>query len=133
MCIRDSTEVADELLNEAPRVAKASAFDTHEKKVVTGSITTTVKYPPELNLSPPVSYTHLDVYKRQEILRSARGGADPRIKRGSPREAPASMHVELFSGLYSHLVAFPFERGRQGVVIEVRTDQVDTPLVKQFT
>lgn len=71
--------------------------------------------------------------QQSEILRSARGGADPRIKRGSPREAPASMHVELFSGLYSHLVAFPFERGRQGVVIEVRTDQVDTPLVKQFT
>lgn len=43
------------------------------------------------------------------------------------------MHVELFSGLYSHLVAFLSERDRQGVDIEIRTDQVDTPLVKRFT
>lgn len=68
-----------------------------------------------------------------EALRAARGGAEPRIKRGSPREEPASMHVELFSGLYSHLVAFLLERGQQGVDIEIRTDQVDTPLVKSFT
>ena len=68
-----------------------------------------------------------------EALSAARSGADPRIKRGSPREEPASMHVELFSGLYSHLVAFLLERRRQGVDIEIRTDQVDTPLVKRFT
>lgn len=68
-----------------------------------------------------------------EALRVARDGAEPRIKRGSPREKAASMHVELFSGLYSHLVAFLSERKRQGVDIEIRTDQVDTPLVKSFT
>ena len=71
--------------------------------------------------------------QQSEALRSARGGAEPRIKRGSPREMPASMHVELFSGIYSHLVAFLLERGRQGVDIEVRTDQVDSPLAKHFT
>jgi hypothetical protein len=65
--------------------------------------------------------------------RSARGEAAPRIKRGSPREEPASMHVELFSGLYSHLVAFLLERGQQSVDVEVRTDHVDTPIVKRFT
>ena len=43
------------------------------------------------------------------------------------------MHVALFSGLYSHIVAFLRERGRQGVNIEIRTDQVDAPLVKGFT
>lgn len=68
-----------------------------------------------------------------EALRAARSCEEPRIKRGSPREEPASMHVELFSGLYSHLVAFLLERGRQGVDIEIMTDQVDTPLVKRFT
>lgn len=74
------------------------------------------------------------ILKQQgEALRSARGGAEPRIKRGSPREKAASMHVELFFGLYSHLVAFLLERKRQGVDIEIRTDQVDTPLVKSFT
>ena len=68
-----------------------------------------------------------------ESLRSARGGEKPRIKRGSPREEPASMHVELFCGLYAHLLAFLLERGRQGVDVEVRTDQVDTPIVQRFT
>jgi len=68
-----------------------------------------------------------------EALRVARGGAEARIKRGSWRENPASMHVSLFLGLYSHLVAFLQEHRRQGVDIEIRTDQVDTPLVKNFT
>lgn len=67
-----------------------------------------------------------------EALRLARGGNDPRIKQGSAREAPASMHVELFSGLYSHLVAFLVERGQESVDIEIRTDQVDTPIMKRF-
>lgn len=67
-----------------------------------------------------------------EELRLARGENDPRVKKGSPREEPASMHVELFSGLYSHLVAFLVERGQVGVDIEIRTDQVDTPIMKRF-
>lgn len=71
--------------------------------------------------------------KLGEELHATREGIGPRIKRASPREEPASMHVELFSGLYSHLVAFLLERGRQGVDIEIRTDQLDTPLVKNFT
>ncbi len=74
----------------------------------------------------------LDTQERA-ALHAARDGAEPRIKRGSPRDEPASMHVELFSGLYSHLVAFLLERGRQGMDVEIRTDQVDTPLVKDFT
>ena len=78
--------------------------------------------------------TFTNIIKQQgEALRAARDCAELRIKRGSPREKAASMHVELFSGLYSHLVAFLLERKRQGVDIEIRTDQVDTPLVKSFT
>lgn len=71
--------------------------------------------------------------QQSKALSASRGGEEPRIKRGSPREEPMSMHVELFSGLYSHIVAFLLERGRKGVNIEIRTDQVDTPLVKRFT
>lgn len=44
---------------------------------------------------------------------------------GSPRDTPASMHVELFSGLYSHDVVFLMERGVAKAEIEIRTDQVD--------
>jgi hypothetical protein len=78
--------------------------------------------------------TCTDILKQQgEALRAARGGEESRIKRGSLRQQSASMHVELFAGLYSHLVAFLLERGRQGVDIEIRTDQVDTPIVNDFT
>lgn len=65
-------------------------------------------------------------------LKAARGDAEPRVKRGSPRIEIPSMHVALFSGLYSHLVAFLLERKQSKVDVEVRTDQVDNPIVKQF-
>lgn len=42
------------------------------------------------------------------------------------------MHVVLFEGLYSHLVAFMLERKRQQVEIEIRTDQIDMPIVRRF-
>ncbi len=64
---------------------------------------------------------------------SARDEAAPRIKRGSPRENPLSMHIELFTGLYSRLVAFLSEQGQQGVDVMIMTDHVDTPIVEQFT
>ncbi|PLZ02470.1 hypothetical protein CY652_10105 [Burkholderia sp. WAC0059] len=65
-------------------------------------------------------------------IKAARGDAEPRVKRGSPRVDVPSMHVALFSGLYSHLVAFLLERKQNRVDVEIRTDQVDTPIVKQF-
>lgn len=71
--------------------------------------------------------------QQRKALRSAQGNAKPRVKRGSPREEPASMHVQLFAGLYSHLVAFLLENDQLGVDIQIRTDQMDTPIVKRFT
>lgn len=68
-----------------------------------------------------------------DTLRSARDGVEPRIKRSSPREEPSSMHIELFTGLYSHLIAFLSERGKQDVDVMIRTDHVDTPIVKKFS
>jgi hypothetical protein len=58
--------------------------------------------------------------------------ADPRYKRSGRPDGPPSMHVELFNGLYSHLIAFLMERDRKRVAIEVRTDNVDSPIVEQF-
>lgn len=60
-----------------------------------------------------------------EEFRAARGGTPARVGMGSPRDTPASMHVELFSGLYSHDVVFLMERGVAKAEIEIRTDQVD--------
>lgn len=55
-----------------------------------------------------------------------------RVKTGSPRDAPASLHGELFRGLYGHIVAFIEERSPGEVDIEVRTDRVDRPIAKLF-
>lgn len=70
--------------------------------------------------------------KLDEESKLARGGAEPRIKGGSPRDKPANMHVELFNGLYAHLVAFLAERNRHSVDVEIRTDQVDAPIRTRF-
>jgi hypothetical protein len=80
-----------------------------------------------------------DWYKAQKaLLNSAREEAKvarkapPVVKRGSPRQYVPSMHVELFKGLYGHLVAFLAERDCIETEVEIRTDQVDSPLVKEF-
>ena len=57
---------------------------------------------------------------------------NPRYKGGSPRDHPPSMHEELFAGLYAHIIAFLEERRRKRVSIEVRTDQIDSPIVTNF-
>ena len=75
--------------------------------------------------------------KEKKLLENARQEAlkadpQPRIKQGSPREEPSSMHEELFVGLYSHLIAFLEEQHQKDVSIEIRTDQIDSPITKNF-
>lgn len=80
-----------------------------------------------------------DWHKRQrEAIETAKQFTEaqrtspPRVKRGSPREASPSLHVELFSGLYGHLIAFLLEREATATDIEIRTDQVDSLIVREF-
>ena len=42
------------------------------------------------------------------------------------------MHEELFAGLYAHLITFLEERQKKQVSIEIRTDQIDGTIVKNF-
>ena len=42
------------------------------------------------------------------------------------------MHEELFAGLLTNLVAFLSERNQTKISIEVRTDQIDSPIVRNF-
>ena len=56
----------------------------------------------------------------------------PRIKQGSPQDEPASLHEGLFEGLYAHLIEFLEGQHQKEVSIEVRTDQIDSPIVKNF-
>lgn len=79
-----------------------------------------------------------DFHKRtQQIIRDARDDMTarhpvPRVRTGSPREDPDSLHATLFTGLYGHIVAFIEERNPGPVAIEVRTDRVDAPIAKLF-
>ena len=75
---------------------------------------------------------HLASLKLREDVEALKPSTPPRYKRGSPRMSPKSMHVELFLGLYGHLAAFLEERKKHSVHIEIRTDQVDSPIVKEF-
>ncbi len=71
--------------------------------------------------------------EKQELLDKARKAtASSRFKRGSPRSTPESMHEGLFAGLYAHLIAFLEERGKTDVCIEIRSDQIDEPIIKEF-
>ena len=71
--------------------------------------------------------------KEQHLLDEARKAtASSAVKRGSPRPDPASLHETLFTGLYAHLIAFLEERRKTDVCIEVRSDQIDTPIIKEF-
>ena len=80
---------------------------------------------------------HDSYLKEKEFLEKVRQEAlkadpQPQIKRGSPRDEPRSLHEELFVGLYAHLIAFLEEQYQKEVSIEVRTDQIDSPIVKNF-
>ena len=75
--------------------------------------------------------------KEKKLLENAsqealKADPQPRIKRGSPREQLSSMHEELFVGLYGHLIALLEEQHQKEVSIEIRTDQIDSPITKNF-
>ncbi|MBN9361779.1 MULTISPECIES: hypothetical protein [unclassified Devosia] len=76
--------------------------------------------------------TQQEAVKRAKAIAAAASSQPGRFKGGSPREEPESLHVALFDGLYAHLVAFLEERDCKEVDIEVRTDRVDNPIVKNF-
>lgn len=70
----------------------------------------------------------------EEFVKSGRdpNAPPPRIRTGTPRSQPRSLHVELFGGLYARLVAFLMERERNEADIQVLTDPVDRPILKAF-
>lgn len=59
-------------------------------------------------------------------------GTPKRIKTGSPRDKLESLHVHLFTGLYSAVVAYLEEAECTKVGIEIRSDNIDSTIVKDF-
>ncbi|WP_226622543.1 hypothetical protein [Brucella anthropi] len=76
--------------------------------------------------------SQIEARKQAEALDTAASSQSSRYKGGSPRETPESLHVAIFDGLYAHLIAFLEERDCKDIEIEVRTDRVDNPIVKDF-
>ena len=74
------------------------------------------------------TYTHLK--DAVEGARNKRRSATKMSGRAGP-PAP-SLHTTLFEGLYSKALAFCMEKGHTAVHIEVRTDQIDAPIVRDF-
>ena len=70
------------------------------------------------------------VEERKQAALEAR--LEPRIKLSKPGDKIPLMHEELFEGLYGRLIAFLEERKQKLVSIEVRMDQIDSPIVKNF-
>jgi len=69
----------------------------------------------------------------EQLKQDARAAtANSSVKRGSPRSDPSSLHAALFNGLYGHLIAFLKECGKVDVEIEVRSDQIDPPIIEEF-
>lgn len=71
----------------------------------------------------------------QEIraaAQQARAARRSRIKLSGQGPKPPSLHVALFEGFYSKILAYCLERERLRLHIEVRTDEVDRPIAKRF-
>lgn len=67
-----------------------------------------------------------------ERIKQAHATRRSSVKVSGNRHKPSSMHAALFQGLYAKVLAFCMERKRLHVSLEVRTDRVDSPLVKDF-
>src|SRR5207302_905855 len=75
---------------------------------------------------------HVFFRRYARLINLARQQRRSRIKLTLRGPCPDSLHVALFFGLYSKLLAFCMERGKNDLHVEVRTDQVDNPIFKEF-
>lgn len=75
---------------------------------------------------------HRAYTEHKQVVDQARAARQSQIKMGSPRSVAPSLHAALFQGLYGKIIAFCLEREKLRLHIEVRTDRVDAPLVKNF-
>ncbi|MBR0881214.1 hypothetical protein ABIF65_007757 [Bradyrhizobium japonicum] len=75
---------------------------------------------------------HVFFRRFERQIKSAQEQRQSRIKLSLRGPTPDSLHVALFFGLYSKLLAFCMERDRCDLHVEVRTDQVDDPIFKDF-
>lgn len=75
---------------------------------------------------------HVFFRRYARLINRARQQRRSPIKLSLRGPAPDSLHVALFCGLYSKLLAFCMERRKNDLHVEMRTDQVDNPIFKEF-
>ena len=74
-----------------------------------------------------------DYFRRlKKLSDTARAQRRSPVKLSGKGPEPESLHVALFFGLYSKFLAFCMERDQRLLHLEVRTDQVDSPIFKNF-
>jgi len=66
------------------------------------------------------------------LVAQARAAHTGPVKVSGGAIKPSSLHVALFQGLYGKVLAFCCERDKTRLHIEVRTDRVDSPIVRNF-
>lgn len=67
-----------------------------------------------------------------EATENARAARRSRIRLSGNRPRTSSLHSALFQGLYAKVLAFCMEREKYRISLEVRTDRVDSPIVRSF-
>lgn len=75
---------------------------------------------------------HIVMDKIVNTIASNAQTSSSHIKRSKNKRKSGSLHSELFMGLYANIIAFIEERVSGEIDIEVRTDHVDSPILKQF-
>lgn len=75
---------------------------------------------------------HTNFRRYESLIKGVQAQRRSNVRLSDRGPAPESLHVALFFGLYSKLVAFCLEREKTLVHIELRTDQVDSPIFKDF-
>jgi hypothetical protein len=72
------------------------------------------------------------VEKAAELAKTDASSRHSEIKVSKRGVEARSLHVELFLGLYTKILAFCLEQGKTDLKIEIRTDRIDGPILEKF-
>jgi hypothetical protein len=75
---------------------------------------------------------HEDYRRSMALVAPANSTRTSKIKMSNPLARAESLHVTLFFGFFTKVVSFCLKSGLSEVKIDVRTDRVDAPILKDF-
>ena len=72
---------------------------------------------------------HADYERQCKALRNFVASTGSKLKK---QPQPESLHTALFLGFYTKILDFCLKRGKTNLKIEIRTDKIDSPILKKF-